>query len=108
MNCDHKEASMAVESRQQFICEGMDAGAGPEFADCRPIDIPDAISAARLKAILETTVDGIVTIDERAIIQSFNKAAERIFSYSASEVVGRNVKVLIPSPHREHHDEFCG
>ena len=99
---------MAVESRQQFICEGMDAGAGPEFADCRPIDIPDAISAARLKVILETTVDGIVTIDERAVIQSFNKAAERIFGYSAGEVVGRNVKVLIPSPHREHHDEFVG
>ena len=99
---------MAVESRQQFICEGMDAGADSKFAGCRPIDMPDAITAARLKAILDTTVDGIVTINEKAIIQSFNKAAERIFGYSASEVIGRNVKVLIPSPHREHHDEFVG
>ena len=97
---------MAVESMQQFICEGMDAGADTKFAGCRPIDIQDAVTAARLKAILDTTVDGIVTINEKAVIQSFNKAAERIFGYSAGEVIGRNVKVLIPSPHREHHDEF--
>ncbi len=97
---------MAVESVQQFICEGTDAGTGPKISGCRPIDIEDAVTAARLKAILDTTVDGIVTINEKAVIQSFNKAAERIFGYSAGEVIGRNVKVLIPSPHREHHDEF--
>jgi len=99
---------MAVESRQQFICEGIDAGADWKFKDCRPVDLPDTVAAARLKTILDNTVDGIVSIDEKAVIQSFNKAAERIFGYSAGEVIGKNVKILIPSPHREHHDKFVG
>lgn len=62
--------------------------------------------AARLRAILDTTVDGIVTINESNIIQSFNKAAEHIFGYSASEVIGKNVKMLMPSPYRENHDSY--
>ena len=66
----------------------------------------DAHTAAKLKAILDTTVDGIVTINERGIIQSFNRAAERIFGYSARELLGRNVSILQPQPYRDHHDEF--
>lgn len=61
---------------------------------------------ARLQAILDTTVDGIITIDEERIVRSFNKAAERIFGYAAEEVVGKNVKMLQPSPYHENHDEY--
>ena len=56
---------------------------------------------ARIRAILDTTVDGIITIDARGIIESFNLAAERIFGYAASEVVGQNVSeglLLYPLP----------
>lgn len=63
---------------------------------------------ARLQAILDTTVDGIITIDEKTMVQSFNKAAERIFGYSASEVVGHKVNMLMPSPYRENHDTYVG
>lgn len=63
-------------------------------------------NAARLRAILETTVDGMITINEKAIIQSFNKAAERIFGYSAAEVLGKNVNILMPSPYHENHDTY--
>jgi PAS domain S-box-containing protein len=63
-------------------------------------------SEARAQAILETTVDGIITIDAEGAIESFNQAAEEIFGYDADEVIGENVKMLMPSPHHEQHDEY--
>lgn len=56
------------------------------------------------KAILDATVDGIITIGDCGNIQSFNKAAERIFLYSAEEVIGQNVKMLMPIPYHEDHN----
>ena len=61
-------------------------------------------SRHRMQAILETTVEGIITIDEKGHIESFNPAAERIFGYAAREVIGRNVNMLMPSPHHEEHE----
>jgi PAS domain S-box-containing protein len=61
---------------------------------------------ARMRAILATAVDGIITIDSRGHIESFNPAAERMFGYPAAEVLGRNVSLLMASPHREEHDEY--
>jgi len=52
----------------------------------------------RLRAILETAVEGIITIDERGFIESFNSASEKIFGYRAAEVIGKNVKVLMATP----------
>lgn len=63
-------------------------------------------SEARATSILETTVDGIITINSAGIIQSFNTAAEDIFGYSASEVIGKNVKILMPPPYRDEHDGY--
>lgn len=59
---------------------------------------------AQLQSILATVPDGMVVIDERGIIQSFSAAAERLFGYSAEEVKGQNVSMLMPSPYREQHD----
>lgn len=61
---------------------------------------------AQLQAILDTAVDGIVTIDERGNIETLNTATERIFGYSAEELVGRNVKVLMPGNYRDEHDQY--
>lgn len=63
-------------------------------------------TAERLRAILETAVEGIITIDERGTIESFNHSAEKIFGYSAAEAIGQNVKMLMPEPFRHEHDGY--
>ncbi|QDG52340.1 PAS domain S-box protein [Persicimonas caeni] len=63
-------------------------------------------SEEHTRAILNTAVDGIITIDEHGLIEQFNKAAEQIFGYRAEEVIGENVKILMPSPYREEHDGY--
>ncbi len=63
-------------------------------------------SEARIRAILETAVDGIVTLNERGIIESVNAAVEKLFGYTENEVIGKNISILMPSPYREEHDTY--
>ncbi|RWA77674.1 PAS domain-containing sensor histidine kinase [Mesorhizobium sp. M1C.F.Ca.ET.193.01.1.1] len=59
-----------------------------------------------LRSILATVPDAMIVIDESGHIQSFSAAAETLFGYKASEVIGQNVKLLMPSPYREEHDAY--
>jgi two-component system sensor kinase FixL len=61
---------------------------------------------AHLASILETVPDAMIVIGEDGIVQSFSPAAERLFGYSAEEVIGKNVNMLMPSPYRENHDDY--
>lgn len=63
-----------------------------------------AVHDARLNAMVDTAVDGVITINERGLVQDFNPAAARIFGYAKDEVIGRNISMLMPSPLAEQHD----
>ncbi len=62
--------------------------------------------AARSRAITDAAAESIVTIDEQCAIQSFNPAAEQLFGYTETEVLGKNVRMLMPEPHATAHDNY--
>nr|WP_294876307.1 PAS domain-containing sensor histidine kinase [uncultured Pedobacter sp.] len=59
-----------------------------------------------LKAIIETAIDGILTIDNRGIVESLNPAALKLFGYTAEEVIGNNISMLMPEPDKSGHDGY--
>lgn len=61
---------------------------------------------SHLQSILDTVPDAMIVIDEQGAMRSFSQAAERLFGWSSGEAIGRNVSVLMPSPHREAHDRY--
>jgi len=62
--------------------------------------------AALLNAIIENAIDGIITINNRGIIDSINPSACKLFGFEPPEVIGKNIKVLMPNPYRDQHDEY--
>jgi PAS domain S-box-containing protein len=63
-------------------------------------------SSERMRAVVETAVDGVILIDAYGNVLMFNPACERLFGYKAREVVGQNVRMLMPSPYRDEHDGY--
>ncbi len=67
---------------------------------------PDSEETRRLKAIFENSVDGIITIDDKGIVESLNPAAAQLFGYQPAEVTGNNIKMLMPEPYHSEHDGY--
>jgi two-component system, chemotaxis family, CheB/CheR fusion protein len=77
--------------------------------DTGPLTVPAALTELgkveeRMRSIVDHVVDGIISIVEHGTITTFNRAAERIFGYEAHEVIGKNVKILMPEPDQDEHD----
>ena len=64
------------------------------------------VGGTRLRALLDTAVDGIIIIDARGTVRLYNPACQKIFGYPPEEVVGHNVKMLMPAPYHEEHDGY--
>jgi two-component system, LuxR family, sensor kinase FixL len=75
--------------------------AGDESAEQKTLDGEEF-----LQSILDTVPDALIVIDQHGIMLSFSATAEKVFGFSAAEVTGRNVSMLMPSPHRELHDSY--
>lgn len=63
-------------------------------------------SLARLRAVIDTAVDGVILIDASGTVRTFNKACEALFGYAADDVLGHNVRMLMPEPYRGEHDGY--
>ena len=91
-----------------------DAAGDPQLVICTGVDMSLESNAraaaeegqARLRAILESAVDAIITINDEGVIESLNPATERLFGYSAAEMIGQNISLLMPESHRGAHDGY--
>ncbi len=106
---------MTALSAKHEIVAGLNAGADDYLAKPVMYEVLEArirsmqrIATIQksLVAVLDNVYEGIITIDMQGIVRSYNKAAERIFGYTAAEAVGRNVKFLMPAPYTEEHDGY--
>jgi PAS domain S-box-containing protein len=72
------------------------------------VGTPESLAQAeeRVRSVVNHVVDGIISIDEHGTVTTFNPAAERIFGYTAAEIIGQNVKLLMPEPYHGEHDEY--
>ena len=77
-----------------------------DITDQRQADVAVRESVQRMRAIVETAVDAIITIDERGTIESVNPSTVRLFGYSAADMLGNNVSMLMPEPYQSEHDGY--
>ena len=79
---------------------------GEDITHFKEVENGLKIRENRIKAILDNAVEGIITINEGGLVETFNPAAANIFGYTTSEVVGRNIKMLMPEPYHGDHDNY--
>ena len=102
----NQNGSLALAVSLFTVCAGVFVMAGNALLRYRQLMGERTAGEARLRAIVDTAVDGIITIDAQGKVLSLNRAAEQLFGWRADELVGRNVNHLMPEPHRSAHDGY--
>ena len=77
-----------------------------EQADIAKLEAALKASEQRAQAIVETAVNAIITMNEERLIETVNSATERIFGYTREELIGQNIRILMPQPYRDRHDKY--
>ena len=70
------------------------------------MDINNQDFAQRIEAIINTAIDGIITIDHKGVVETINKAALNLFGYEEKEVIGNKINNLMPNPYKDEHDGY--
>lgn len=91
---------MEMEGQRQFL------GVVRDISERKEAESAIQSHLNHITGIMDTVLDGLITIDVSGVILSFNRSAEQIFGYEADEVIGRNVKVLMPEPYHSEHDSY--
>ncbi|MDO8789388.1 MAG: PAS domain S-box protein [Sulfuritalea sp.] len=104
-NGEHRHVSISAEiteldGRACIIAYATDITVRKQFEQAL------AASETRLRAVLDGVRNGVITITELGIIESCNSSAEQMFGYSAAEMIGKNVNMLMPEPYRTAHDGY--
>jgi two-component system sensor kinase FixL len=106
---DQQEHELEWSARPLLADDGHPLGllaVGIDVSEAKPVQTLLERQQARFASVLAGTQDAFIFIDHRARILAFNAAAERIFGWSAAEVVGQKVNVLMPDPYRTEHDDY--
>lgn len=105
---DHSRIWLSVTRKMITNSEGEKVilGTASDISLQKELELELSRSRARYEAILETAVEGIITINKKGYIQEVNEAAQDMFGYKAEELKGENISILMPSPYKEEHDRY--
>lgn len=106
---DGRTLHLRISGRPVFDADGVFRGyrgVGTDITSRQRAEEALRESEERLRAVIDSMVIGVITIDEQGVVQSFSPGAERMFGFAPGEVVGNNVRMLMPGPHRSAHDGY--
>ncbi len=95
-----------AEAELRQLNEELEARVAARTAELEQANAALAIKEEEIRSVVDHMLDCVITIDEKGVVRSANPAVEQIFGYALDEVIGQNVSLLMPEPHRAAHDGY--